>query len=111
MQGEKQKIDQDRRQEKLPEEPFCQSCGMPMGSPDCFGTNVDNGKSNDYCCHCFQNGEFVDSKMTMEEMIDLSACIMAEKTKISETNAKEVCWSFIPKLKRWNKIVEQIQHT
>jgi hypothetical protein len=27
---------------------------------------------------------------------------MAEKTKTPEAKAKEICWSFIPKLKRWN---------
>jgi hypothetical protein len=88
---------------KQPEGPFCQSCGMPMATPDCFGTDANKTKNNDFCCHCLQNGEFVDSKMTMEEMIDLSASIMAEKTKIPEAKAKEICWSFIPKLKRWNK--------
>lgn len=88
---------------KQPEGPFCQSCGMPMGSVDCFGTNADEARNDDYCVHCFQNGEFTDKHMTMEEMIDLSASIMAEKVKMPETKAKEACWSFIPKLKRWNK--------
>jgi hypothetical protein len=100
---EKRSNGQVGRQGKQQEGPFCQSCGMPMGSPECFGTDVDKAKNDDYCCHCFQNGEFVDKHMTMEEIIDLSASIMAEKTKISETKAKEICWSFIPKLKRWNK--------
>lgn len=88
---------------KQQEGPFCQSCGMPMWTQDCFGTNVDKVKNDEYCCHCFQNGEFTDQKMTLEEMIDLSASIMAEKTKISEDKAKEICSSFIPTLKRWNK--------
>lgn len=87
---------------RQPEGPFCQSCGMSMGSPECFGTNVDKAKNDEYCCHCFQNGEFVDPNMTMEEMIDLSSSIMAEKTKMPEIKAREICESFIPKLKRWN---------
>lgn len=88
---------------RQPEGPFCQSCNMPMESDDCFGTNVDNARNDDYCIHCFQNGVFIDSKMTMEEMIDLSASIMAEKMKIPEVEAKKICWSSIPKLKRWIK--------
>lgn len=88
---------------KQPEGPFCQSCGMPMGTPDCFGTNANNEKTDEYCCHCFQNGEFTDQKITLEEMIDLSATIMAEKTKVTETDAKKICQSIIPTLKRWNK--------
>jgi hypothetical protein len=95
---------QDTKNVKQSEGPFCQSCGMPMGNIDCFGTNADNAKNDDFCVHCFQNGEFIDKRMTMEEMIDLSASIMAEKTKMSEAKAKEICWSFIPKLKRWNKV-------
>jgi hypothetical protein len=87
---------------KQAEGPFCQSCGMPMGSPDCFGTNIDNSTNNEFCCHCFQNGKFVGN-MTMEEMIDLSASIMAEKTKMPENETKEICASLIPKLKRWRK--------
>jgi hypothetical protein len=93
----------DTKNIKQPEGPFCQSCGMPMGNIDCFGTNADEEKNDEYCVHCFQNGEFIDKHMTMEEMIDLSASIMAEKTKMPEVKAKEICWSFIPKLKRWNK--------
>lgn len=92
----------DTKNVRQPEGPFCQSCGMSMESPECFGTEKDNAKSSDYCCHCVQNGEFVDPKMTMEEMIDLSASIIAEKMKIPETKAKEMCWFSIPKLKRWN---------
>ena len=72
-------------------------------TPDCFGTNADKAKTEEYCCHCLQNGEFTDQKITLEEMIDLSASIMAEKTKMSEADTKKICQSFIPTLKRWNK--------
>ena len=95
---------QGRKQRKQPEGPFCQSCGMPMGNIECFGTNADNEKNDDYCYNCFQNGEFVDESMTLEEMIDLSASITAEKIKMSEAEAKKMCWSFIPTLKRWKKV-------
>jgi hypothetical protein len=100
--GEYDMTKKNAEHKEQPEGPFCQSCGMPMGLLECFGTNADEAINEDYCVHCFQNGEFVDSKMTMEEMIDLSASIMAEKTKTPEAKAKEICWSFIPKLKRWN---------
>ena len=43
-----------------PEGPFCQSCGMSMNIPECFGTNIDGAQNNDYCCHCFYNGEFTN---------------------------------------------------
>ena len=92
-----------RTEYKLSKGPFCQSCGMPMEIPECFGTNTDKTKSDDYCCHCFQNGGFVEPNMTLEEMIDLAGSIMAEKVKMPETDAKDMCRSLIPTLKRWNK--------
>ncbi len=76
---------------------------MPMESIDCFGTNADEGKNDDYCCHCFLNGEFTDQKITLEEMIDLSASILSEKENMPEPAAKEICKTFIPTLKRWQK--------
>lgn len=86
-----------------PKGPFCQSCGMPMENPDCFGTNVDRTQNNDYCCHCFYNGEFTNPNITMEEMIDLAVSIMVDKVKISEKKARQISGSFIPTLKRWDK--------
>lgn len=83
--------------------PLCQSCGMPMENPDCFGTNVDRTQNNDYCCHCFYNGEFTDPSITMEEMIDLMTSIMVDKAKMPEEPAKQISESLIPTLKRWNK--------
>lgn len=94
---------------KLPKEPFCQSCGMPMKISECFGTNTDKTKNNDYCCHCFQNGDFVEPQMTMEEMIDLVTSIMIEKMEMSETDAKTICQAFIPTLKRWNSLQDSTQ--
>ncbi len=90
---------------KQPEGPFCQSCGMPMGNIDCFGTKANKERSEDYCCHCFQNGAFVDSSITMEEMIDLSSSIMTEKMNMPEAKTIEICRSFIPTLKRWQKTI------
>jgi len=50
----------------------CQSCGMTMFDEKAFGTNSDGTKSEDYCCYCFQNGEFGKDE-TMEEMVE--SCI------------------------------------
>lgn len=88
---------------KQPEGPFCQSCGMPMGSIDCFGTNADKTQNEDYCCHCFYDGEFTNPNITLEEMIDLAASIMADKLKIPEEQTREIAQSSIPTLKRWKK--------
>jgi hypothetical protein len=49
----------------------CQSCGMPLWKdiPHYGGTNKDGTKSKKYCSHCWQNGEFTDPNMTLEQMI------------------------------------------
>jgi hypothetical protein len=33
--------------------PFCQSCAMPMETPEMFGTHADGSKSEEYCAYCF----------------------------------------------------------
>ncbi len=84
-----------------PKGPFCQSCGMPMENEEVFGTNANGSKNQEYCYYCFQNGEFTDSDITMEEMIDLVAGVMAKEMKMPENNAKEMAKNFIPQFKRW----------
>ena len=82
---------------------FCQSCAMPLSKPEDHGTNADNSKSDDYCTHCYQNGEFT-SEMTMEKMIEFCAPYMAQANEgMSEEQAKEQMQKFFPELKRWKK--------
>lgn len=78
---------------------FCQSCGMPMNS-GVYGTNVDGTPNNDYCNHCYQNGEFT-LDMTMEEMINFCVPKMAENTDFSEAESKKIMEEMFPTLKRW----------
>lgn len=39
---------------------ICQSCGMPMAAVEHFGTNKDSSTNSDYCCFCYQNGNYTD---------------------------------------------------
>jgi len=41
-----------------PRGPFCQSCSMPLGTPEDFGTDKAGYRVNDFCRHCFANGAF-----------------------------------------------------
>jgi len=47
----------------------CQSCGMPMMAVEHFGTNNDKSQNKEYCCFCFQNGEYTDN-FNFEEFLD-----------------------------------------
>jgi len=47
----------------------CQSCGMPLSKDIAGGgTNADGTKSTEYCSKCYQNGQFVEPNITVEQM-------------------------------------------
>jgi len=50
----------------------CQSCGMPLKKDENGGgTEKDGSKSHKYCSHCYVNGEFTQSNLTMNEMKEI----------------------------------------
>lgn len=82
------------------QEPFCQSCAMPMVKKEDFGTNADGSENQDYCRYCFQNGHFYGQESTMEQVIEKSVAAMRQM-KMPESLIEEIR-KFIPTLKRWN---------
>jgi hypothetical protein len=81
---------------------ICQSCGMPMTKTEDFGTNTDGSPNQEYCCYCFQNGEFT-VKIEMPEYIEMQIRIAVEKRGMSEEKARSMVENIIPNLKRWKK--------
>lgn len=80
----------------------CQSCGMPLKrDADGGGTNSDGSKSAMYCSHCFQNGQFTNPNMTMEEM----RARVKQKLQEMHFPGFMAAWFTrgVPKLKRWAK--------
>lgn len=78
----------------------CQSCGMPLKKDENGGgTEKDGSKSETYCSKCYQNGEFVNKKITASEMQDLVV------GKMKSMGMPKFMINFftkdIPKLKRW----------
>jgi len=47
---------------------FCQSCSMPLDSPDVWGTEKDGSKTSEYCKYCYQDGQFTHPDITLDEM-------------------------------------------
>lgn len=84
-----------------PKGPFCQSCSMPLGKPEDFGTDVAGFRVNDYCRHCFANGVFTDPDVSMQEMIDSCVEIMAKQGIMPAAQAQALLTDVMPKLKRW----------
>lgn len=82
---------------------FCQSCGMPLGPGSPRGTEADGSASEDYCSYCYKDGKFA-GEMTMEEMIDFCAPMMAQANPgMTEDQAKAQMHQFFPMLKRWKR--------
>ena len=57
---------------------FCNSCGRPIVKAD-YGTNADGSLNDEYCKDCFQNGEFTEPDITLEEMITRKTKEMMKK--------------------------------
>ncbi len=82
---------------------FCQSCGMPLTDPTLLGSEQDSTPSPHYCTYCYKDGAFTGD-MTMEQMIDFCAPIMAKSHPgMTEEAAKAQMKQFFPKLLRWSK--------
>ncbi len=82
-------------------ESICQSCGLPI-EDDKFGSNPDGTFSEDYCIKCYEDGEFNEPTIQMEDLIERSARYMSDDTGISEEDAKRKLEKLFPTLRRWN---------
>ena len=83
---------------------FCQSCSMPMDTPELFGTEKGGTKNSDYCKYCYANGAFTNPDLTLEEMKKHMMKIMGNE-KLPE-EIVEVALSRLPYLKRWSEKVK-----
>ncbi|MFZ5989516.1 MAG: zinc ribbon domain-containing protein [Bacillota bacterium] len=80
----------------------CQSCGMPLAEENLLGTENNGLKSKEYCVYCYENGEFKQSGLTMEGMIEICVPYMNE-SGMEEGQARAILNDLLPKLKRWSK--------
>lgn len=79
----------------------CQSCGMPI-TEEYFGTMTDGTKNADYCTFCFQDGEFTNPEMSLDEMMNSSVSYMTANLGFTDDKALEISSSIIPNLRRWS---------
>lgn len=87
---------------------LCQSCAMPIGNEEMFGTKQDGSKSEDYCSYCYKDGKFTQD-VTMEGMIDICMKYMNEYHKNdpgfdADTEINNMR-SYFPTLKRWKNTI------
>ena len=83
---------------EMPEH-YCESCGMIL-TPDSYGTDKDNQKTEHYCKWCYDHGEYT-YETTMDEMIEDCAPRLAENTGMSLDEAVSLMGAVLPQLERW----------
>jgi len=79
----------------------CQSCGMPLGEPGFYGTNLDGTQNEEYCKFCFQDGKFTYPDMTVDQAVEASVKYMVETLHFEEPKARQMSNDVIPRLRRW----------
>lgn len=83
--------------------PICQSCGMPMQSPEQYSKHTDGSANPEYCIYCCPKGE-ENMQGTLEEMIATCAKIETQMgLHPDEAAAKEKLAAYLPTLRRWKK--------
>lgn len=87
---------------EFPQEPMCQSCGMPFQKDEDYGTDKDGSRSENYCFHCFQKGRFLDDGITLLEKIEKNVKF-GVRMGMPEDMARHMCETILLKLKRWQK--------
>ena len=79
---------------------YCQSCGMPMNSEELKGTERNGLKNDDYCKYCYENNDFKNTEINLEEMQ------LKVKNKMEKMNQPhyliQKAVNILPTLKRWN---------
>jgi hypothetical protein len=73
---------------------------MPVRTAEEFGTDKDGSRNQDYCVHCFKNGDFT-SDLTLDEMIALNVQHLDlysqdAEVKVTEKQAVEQLKQYLP---------------
>ena len=85
----------------MPLQTVCQSCGMPLASPDLLGTEADGSPSERFCKWCYENGSY-QGACTMEDMVDICVEHMATPdAPFSPEEARSYMETLLPTLERW----------
>lgn len=79
---------------------FCQSCGMPLTTEESKGTENNGMKNNDYCKFCYEDSNFKNPEMNLEDMKSAVQTHM-EKQKLPNYMIQKAL-NILPALKRWN---------
>ncbi|WP_239613734.1 effector binding domain-containing protein [Cohnella mopanensis] len=79
----------------------CQSCGMPLTSPEVYGSNSSGAPVQDYCSYCYTNGEFTQPNFKVDDMVGYCIPFLVEQG-MDENTARAMLAGSLPSLKRWS---------
>lgn len=87
--------------------PVCQSCGMPLQSPEQYGNHADGSPNPEYCIYCCPSGE-EQMTGTLEDMIAFCAPLEVKLgLHPDEATARARLAAYLPTLRRWKRISEK----
>ncbi|WP_410513399.1 zinc ribbon domain-containing protein [Paenibacillus sp. BR2-3] len=89
--------------ERIQEQVFCQSCGMPIQDASLLGTDRDGSKNSEYCMYCYETGEFKQPDISLQGMTDLCTGFMVQDG-MTEDTARQLLAEQLPRLKRWSAL-------
>lgn len=79
---------------------MCQSCGLPFNEEHAhFIATEPDGSKSIYCTNCYKDGQFIHSKLSLEEMIEMLVPVLGEA--MGEDVARKELEALLPTLKRW----------
>ena len=81
---------------------ICQSCSMPLTSAELLGTEKDGSLKKYYCKYCYENGQFKNPGITLDEMKSRIKSKMEEMKMDADTISMAL--HTLPNLKRWRKV-------
>lgn len=75
---------------------------MPLNSPELLGTENDGSPKKYYCKYCYENGQFTNPQITLEEM-EIRVKSKMEEMKMDDETIT-IALDSLPNLKRWRKV-------
>jgi len=79
---------------------YCQSCGLPLSNEDVKGTEQNGMKNDEYCMNCYENSDFKNPSINLEEM---KIKVQNKMEKMNHPNYLiQKAINILPALKRWN---------
>ena len=76
---------------------------MPISGVKDYGVNINRTRNKEYCRFCFLDGKFTEPNITLDQMINKVAVVMAERMGLTEERARLMAEGLVPKLRRWEK--------